>query len=169
MLPPGKFNNLPTETKNHLQDIVNFIKANQNQETKIKKYKNVLLPEREQIFLKYNSILSQNSWAILPTFIVNNRKSSCHLYQLRIKGFEEQQRDELISRLASIDIGVNVHYIPLPMLSYFKSIGLDIKDFPSSYSLYKNEISLPIYNDLSIESVQYVCEELIKIVNEIIK
>ena len=135
----------------------------------IKKYKNVLLPEREQIFLKYNSILSQNSWAILPTFIVNNRKSSCHLYQLRIKGFEEQQRDELISRLASIDIGVNVHYIPLPMLSYFKSIGLDIKDFPSSYNLYKNEISLPIYNDLSIESVQYVCEELIKIVNEIIK
>ena len=109
----------------------------------IKKYKSILLPEREQIFLKYNSVLSQYSWAILPTFTVNNRKSSCHLYQLRIEGFEEQQRDELISRLASIDIGVNVHYIPLPMLSYFKSIGLDIKDFPSSYNLYKNEISLP--------------------------
>ena len=135
----------------------------------LKKYKNILLPEREQIFLKYNSILSQYSWAILPTFSVDNRKSSCHLYQLRIEGFEEQQRDQLISRLASIDIGVNVHYIPLPMLSYFKSIGLDIKDFPSSYDLYKNEISLPIYNDLSIESVEYVAEKLIEIVNEIIK
>ena len=134
----------------------------------IKKYKNVLLPEREQIFLKYNSILSLYSWAILPTFTVNNRKSSCHLYQLRIEGFEEQQRDELISKLASLDIGVNVHYIPLPMLSYFKSIGLDIKDFPSSYNLYKNEISLPIYNDLSLESVEHVCLNLIKIVNEII-
>ena len=52
---------------------------------------------------------------------------------------------------------------------YFKSIGLDIKDFPSSYNLYKNEISLPIYNDLSIESVEYVCEKLIEIVNEIIE
>ena len=135
----------------------------------IKKYKNVLLPEREQIFLKYNSILSQNSWAILPTFIINNRKSSCHLYQLRIEGFEEQQRDELISKLASIDIGVNVHYIPLPMLSYFKSIGLDIKDFSSSYNLYKNEISLPIYNGLSVESVEHVSKKLIEIVNEIIK
>ena len=135
----------------------------------IKKYKNILLPEREQIFLKYNSILSQHSWAILPPFTVNNRKSSCHLYQLRIESFQEQQRDELISRLASLDIGVNVHYIPLPMLSYFKSIGLDIKDFPSSYNLYKNEISLPIYNDLSLESVEYVCEKLIEIVNEIIK
>ena len=74
----------------------------------------------------------------------------------------------MISRLASIDIGVNVHYIPLPMLSYFKSIGLDIKDFPSSYNLYKNEISLPIYNDLSFESVEHVCLNLIKIVNEIL-
>jgi dTDP-4-amino-4,6-dideoxygalactose transaminase len=135
----------------------------------IKKYKNILLPEREHIFLKYNSILSQFSWAILPTFSLDNRKSSCHLYQLRIEGFEEQQRDELISRLASLDIGVNVHYIPLPMLSYFKSIGLDIKDFPSSYNLYKNEISLPIYNDLSHESIEYVTGKLIEIVNEIIK
>lgn len=135
----------------------------------IKKYKSVLLPEREKIFLKYNSILSEFPWAILPTFSANNRKSSCHLYQLRIEGFEEQQRDELISRLASINIGVNVHYIPLPMLSYFKSIGLDIKDFPSSYNLYKNEISLPIYNNLSNESIEYVAGKLIEIVNEIIK
>ena len=135
----------------------------------IKKYKNILLPEREQIFLKYNSILSQYSWAILPTFTLNNRKSSCHLYQLRIEGFQENQRDELMSRLASLDIGVNVHYIPLPLLSYFKRIGLDIKNFPSSYDLYKNEISLPIYNDLSLESVEYVCLKLIEIVNEIIE
>ena len=135
----------------------------------IKKYKSILLPEREQIFLKYNSILSKFPWAILPTYSLNNRKSSCHLYQLRIDGFDEQKRDELISRLASLDIGVNVHYIPLPMLSYFTSIGLDIKDFPSSYNLYKNEVSLPIYNDLSIESVEYVLEKLIEIVNELIK
>ena len=135
----------------------------------IKKYKNILLPEREQIFLKYNSFLSHYSWAILPTFKVNNRKSSCHLYQLRINGFQEKERDEVISRLSSIGVGVNVHYIPLPILSYFKSIGLDIKDFPTSYSLYKNEISLPIYNNLSVKSVEYVCEKLVKIVNEIIK
>ncbi|MAV64379.1 MAG: capsular biosynthesis protein [Candidatus Marinimicrobia bacterium] len=135
----------------------------------IKKYKSILLPEREKIFLKYNSILSQCSWAILPTFTVDNRKSSCHLYQLRIEGFKEQQRDELISRLASLEIGVNVHYIPLPMLSYFQSVGLDIKNFPKSYNLYKNEISLPIYNNLSLKNVEYVCEKLIQFVNEIIE
>ena len=135
----------------------------------IKKYKHILLPEREQIFLKYTSILDQYSWAILPKVCVNNRKSSCHLFQLRINGFEEQQRDELMSRLASLEIGVNVHYIPLPMMSYFKSIGLDIKDFPSTYNLYKNEITLPLYNNLSLEKVEYVCLNVVKLVNKIIE
>ena len=135
----------------------------------IRKYRDFLLPERKQIFLKYNSIFSKYSWAILPIFSVDNRKSSCHLYQLRIKGFGEKKRDELISRLALLGIGVNVHYIPLPMLSYFKDIGLNIRHYPSSYNLYKNEISLPIYNNLSLESVQHVCLKLIEIVNEIIE
>lgn len=137
--------------------------------SQIKKYNNILLPEREQIFLKYNSFFSQFSWAILPKLSVNDRKSSCHLYQLRIKDFEEKHRDDLISRLARIDIGVNVHYIPLPMLSYFKNIGLDIKDFPTSYNLFKNEISLPIYNNLSTEAIDFICKKLTEIVNQIIK
>ena len=53
------------------------------------------------------------------------------------------------------------------MLSYFKNNGLSIKDFPSSYNLYKNEISLPIYNNLPTESVEYVCSKLVEMVNEI--
>ena len=81
---------------------------------------------------------------------------------------KKKERDELISRLTSLDIGVNVHYIPLPMLSYFKSLGLDILNYPSSYELYKNEISLPIYNNLSLDSVKFVCSNLVEIVNEII-
>lgn len=135
----------------------------------IRKYREVLLPEREQIFLKYNSILSKYSWAILPNLIVDDRKTSCHLYQLRIAGFEENQRDELISNLESIGIGVNVHYLPLPMLSYFESIGLNIEDFPSSFNLYKNEISLPIYNNLSIESVECVATKIIENVEKIME
>ncbi|MDG1682246.1 MAG: DegT/DnrJ/EryC1/StrS family aminotransferase [Flavobacteriaceae bacterium] len=135
----------------------------------IKKYKHVLLPERERIFLKYHSILSKYSWAILPNLILDNRRSSCHLYQLRIKGFDENKRDELIRNLSSLKIGVNVHYIPLPMLSYFKTIGLNIKDFQNSYNLYKNEISLPIYNNLSLENVEYICQNIIEIVESITK
>ncbi len=135
----------------------------------IKKYKNVLLPERENIFLKYNEILSKYPWSILPFFKLNNRKSSCHLYQLRIKGFSEEQRDLLIEKLSALGIGVNVHYIPLSCLSYFRSLGLKVLDFPNSYALYENEISLPIYNNLSIESIEYVCSNLVECVNQILK
>lgn len=133
----------------------------------IKIYKDKLLPERELIFKKYNYFFKDCEWAITPKIHIGRRKSSCHLYQLRIKDFNEIKRDMLIDKLSNLNIGVNVHYLPLPMLSYFKEAGLNIKDFPSSYDLYKNEISLPIYNNLSIESVEYVCEKLIKIVNEI--
>ena len=89
-------------------------------------------------------------------------------------GFPEspfaQPKNVFFGHLITALVGVIfVHYIPLPMLTYFKSIGLDIKDFPSSYNLYKNEISLPIYNNLSLDSVEHVCEKLIKIVNEILE
>ena len=133
----------------------------------IRKYKTQLLPERESIFNKYNELLSRNTWAILPQLIIDNRKSSCHLYQLRIDGFEENQRDELISRLSALEIGVNVHYIPIPMMSYFKGLRLDILDFPMSYKLFKNEISLPIYNNLSLDKIEHVCLKLKEIVDEI--
>jgi dTDP-4-amino-4,6-dideoxygalactose transaminase len=86
---------------------------------------------------------------------------------LRIDGFEENQRDELISRLSALEIGVNVHYIPIPMMSYFKGLRLDILDFPMSYKLFKNEISLPIYNNLSLDKVEHVCLKLKEIVDEI--
>jgi len=53
-----------------------------------------------------------------------------------------------MNRFACLEICVNVHYIPLPMMSYPKSFGLEIKDFPSSYNFYKNQITLALYNNL---------------------
>lgn len=136
--------------------------------SQIRRYKNILLPEREKIANKYNELLSKYSWAILPIQETEGRKSSYHLYQLRIKGFSESQRDQLINKLSANYIGVNVHYIPLPMLSFFKARGLKIEDYPTSYSLYANEISLPLYNNLPIEDVEYLCEKLVGFINEMI-
>lgn len=137
--------------------------------SQIRKYANILLPERERIYSKYNSIFSEYSWAILPPGNIDQRKSSYHLYLLRIEGFEEKQRDDLISQLTALNIGTNVHYQPLPLLSYFKQYGLNITDFPVSYELYKNEISLPIYNSLSMESIDYISRNVIRIVENLIK
>lgn len=135
----------------------------------IRKYKNILLPERKKLFLTYNNILSEYSWAILPASSDGNRESSYHLYQLRIKNFDEDRRNELISQMESRGIGVNVHYIPLPMLSYFKNQGFDMTTYPISFKLYENEISLPIYNGLSLESIKFICDNLIDIIENIMK
>lgn len=135
--------------------------------SQIKRYKDILLPERELIFNTYISNLSNQPWAILPSMIINERLSSFHLFQLRIKGFDEVHRDELINKMSSIGIGVNVHYIPLPLLSYFKNNGYNINNYKKSYKLYQNEITLPLYNGLSIENVELICSKLIQFTNEI--
>lgn len=135
----------------------------------IRKYKDILLPERKKLFLTYNSFLSNHPWAIIPLSSDNNRESSYHLYQLRIKNFDEIKRNYLIVQMESRGIGVNVHYIPLPMLSYFKNTGFKITEYQESFNLYENEISLPIYNGLSLESIKFICENLVEIVEKIRK
>lgn len=133
----------------------------------IRKYKSELLPERESIFRRYNKNLSKQNWAILPKSQIEERSTSYHLYQLRIKGLSENQRNMVISKLAEKGINANVHYIPLPLLSYFKNIGYNMEDYPNSLNNYVNEISLPLYNKLKLNDVDYICSNLIHIVNEL--
>jgi dTDP-4-amino-4,6-dideoxygalactose transaminase len=68
---------------------------------------------------------------------------------LRINDINEDQRDQMIEYINSKEVAVNVHYIPMSMLTLFKNKGYKIDDYPNTYNLYVNEISLPIYNNLS--------------------
>lgn len=115
----------------------------------IKDYKNKLLPERKDIFNYYNNYFSNFEWANLPPSINSMRESSYHLYMLRVNDINEDQRDQMIEYISSKDVAVNVHYIPMSMLTLFKNKGYKIEDYPNTYNLYANEISLPIYNNLS--------------------
>tara|TARA_B100001059_G_scaffold236765_1_gene290054 strand:+ start:6813 stop:8039 length:1227 start_codon:yes stop_codon:yes gene_type:complete len=115
----------------------------------IKQYKNSLLPERKSIFKFYNDYFSKFEWAILPFSKNQNKESSYHLYMLRIMDIKEHQRDKMIEYLSSNGVAVNVHYIPMSMLTLFKQRGYDINNFPKTYDLYANEISLPLYNNLT--------------------
>ena len=115
----------------------------------IKQYKNKLLPERKDIFKYYDNHFSKYEWAKLPPSNDAFRESSYHLYMLRINDINEQQRDQMIEYISSKGVAVNVHYIPMPMLTLFKNKGYKIEDYPKTYNLYANEISLPIYNNLN--------------------
>jgi dTDP-4-amino-4,6-dideoxygalactose transaminase len=124
----------------------------------IRKYKFELLPERKAIFQYYDVFFKELDWALIPPSINESKESSYHLYLLRINGITETQRDEMIHYISTNGVGVNVHYIPMPMLSLFKNLGYKMEDYPNTYKLYSNEISLPVYNNLSEDQLKTVCQ-----------
>lgn len=133
----------------------------------IRQYDN-MLAERKRVFTSYTLTLSKYDWAIIPPIKSNDRETSYHVYPLRIKGISEEQRDEIIKKISEQEIAVNVHFVPLPMLTLFKNEGYDIKDYPQSYANYCNEISLPVYPQLTDEAVCIVADAVISAYNEVV-
>ena len=128
----------------------------------MRKYQSTLLPQRKEIFDYYVQRLSSFDWAILPPYKTPCKESSYHLFLLRVRDFDEHQRDAMIQYIGEKGVGVNVHYIPMPMLTLFKSKGYQMQDYPKTFTLYKNEISLPVYNNLTIEQLQYIADTVIE-------
>jgi dTDP-4-amino-4,6-dideoxygalactose transaminase len=126
----------------------------------IRQYDN-LLQERQRIFHKYNDAFSKFDWAVLPPEKENGRRTSYHIYALRINNFTEEQRDAMIEEITNHDVSVNVHFIPMPMLTFFKDLGYDIINYPVAYNNYKSEISLPIFPQLTDEEVDYVIKTVV--------
>lgn len=127
-----------------------------------------MLAERKRVFTNYTLALSKYDWAIIPPIKSDDRETSYHVYPLRIKGISEEQRDEIIKKISEQEIAVNVHFVPLPMLTLFKNEGYDIKDYPQSYANYCNEISLPVYPQLTDEAVRIVADAVISAYNEVV-
>ncbi|MBB2148456.1 DegT/DnrJ/EryC1/StrS family aminotransferase [Pedobacter gandavensis] len=130
----------------------------------IKQYKRSLMPERKKIAEKYCNILSNYEWFIPPTLKDFSRESSYHIFPMRIKHITEAQRDHIIEDIVAFGVIVNVHFIPMPMLSYFKKTGYNIVNYPNSYTQYACEISLPIYPTLSDADTDYIIDAVIKAV-----
>ncbi len=111
-----------------------------------------MLQRRHQIIERYNEAFKE-----LPVILLNHKDkehiSSGHLYFVRVKGITEEKRNEIIIKLAKKGIATNVHYKPLPMMSAYKKLGFDIKDYPNAYHQYENEITLPLYTKLTDENV----------------
>lgn len=128
-----------------------------------------MLKKRKAIFDIYSKHFGDKDWAILPFEKEGETLTSYHLYPLRIKGFTENQRNEVIQMLADKDIATNVHFTPLPMFTLYKNLGYKIEDYPNAYAQYANEISVPLYSLLTLEDAEYVAEELILAVDKVMK
>ena len=114
-----------------------------------------LVDRRQQIIARYNGAFSDGRF-ITPVHKGEDFCSSGHLYLLRIKGADHGARCEIIRRMGEKGIACNVHYKPLPLLSAYKKRGFDIKDYPESYKMYENEISLPLHTLLTDGQVEYI-------------
>jgi len=135
----------------------------------IRKYKSTLLPERKEIFNFYSDALQKYSWAILPVGQNQERISSYHLYLLRIKEISEVQRDKMIQHISEEGVGVNVHYIPMPTLTLFKNQGYKIADYPNTWKLYENEITLPLYNGLTGDKLERIVQSVVDAYQSVIQ
>lgn len=127
------------------------------------------LAKRKMIFDRYTDAFRKENWAIVPEYINDYKESSYHLYMLRIKNIEEATRDAIIEEIGRNGVAVNVHYIPIPMLTFYKNLGYNIANFPVAFDLYKNEISLPVYYNLTMDQVDIVIQEVTKAVNKFLK
>ena len=124
-----------------------------------------MLARRHEIIDKYDAAF-KDSKVIIPQHKTKSSKSSGHLYLARIKDITPEQRNEIIIKMEERGISTNVHYKPLPLLTAYKNLGFDIKDYPNAHNLFKNEISLPIYSKLTDEEVDYITENLLEVLQD---
>lgn len=124
-----------------------------------------LLQRRAEIIRRYDAALKPLGVETLTHFGEDYR-SSGHLYITRVPNITEQQRNDIIVKMAEREIACNVHYKPLPMMTAYKTLGFDIEDYPNAYKHYANEITLPLHTKLSDEDVAYVIENFTEILKE---
>lgn len=126
----------------------------------LKRYDSEILAKKEQIIKWYEENLGDIKDLELPKFETMDRKSSLHLYMIRIKGVDSKKRNEIIQKLAEEGVSTNVHFQPLPLLTAYKNIGLKIEDYSEAYKMHENQISLPLHNFVSEEDVKYIANIL---------
>lgn len=116
-----------------------------------------LLARRREIIERYDSALKPLGIEVLPHY-TDSYLSSGHLYLTRIPGAGLEARQEIIVKMAERGIATNVHYKPLPMMTAYKALGFDIKDYPNAYAHFVNEITLPLHTRLTDEEIEYIID-----------
>ena len=127
----------------------------------LKKFDNLMVIRRD-ICKRYYNNLKVFKFIKFPVSYEDLDDSSCHLLCINIVHFNEEKRDNLLNSMADLNISMNVHFKPLPLLSVYSNIGYNIVDYPNAYQIYQNVVSLPLHYNLTFEDVDYICDNLVK-------
>ncbi len=134
----------------------------------LERYDRDTIVKKKHFFDFYNSAFKNDSRFILPVYEDGDFRSSYHVYLLRVTGINEAQRDEIIQKIFAREVSVNVHFQPLPLLSFYKDLGYKMSDYPQAYNNYMCEISLPTFYDLTDEMLQTVVNAVKDSVAEVV-
>ena len=139
----------------------------------MKRY-NGILERRYEIVNRYNKAiddlnanLDDNHKVAYLKHMCDDHCSSHHLYLVRLQGRTREDANKVIEKMAERGIACNVHYKPLPMMTAYKALGFDIKDYPNAYHLFENEVTLPLHTKLTDEDVNYVIENFVDILKNL--
>ena len=121
-----------------------------------------LLERRHEIVARYNDVLKDCNVAVLNHMDADHC-SSHHLYLVRLLGKTREEANKVIEQMAERGIATNVHYKPLPMMTAYKALGFDIKNYPNAYHLFENEVTLPLHTRLSDKEIDYVITNFVEI------
>ena len=125
-----------------------------------------MLARRRQMIARYDEALAGLDVAVLKHY-TEDYTSSGHLYLVRLLGKTREEANLVIEKMAERGIATNVHYKPLPMMTAYKKLGFDIKDFPNAFHAFENEITLPLNTKMTDEDVEYVIDNFVEIVSEL--
>ena len=128
----------------------------------MERYKGIL-ERRYEIVRRYDEALKDLPVAVL-NHVDEDHCSSHHLYLVRLLGKTREDANKVIEQMAERGIACNVHYKPLPMMTAYKALGFDIKDYPNAYHQFENEVTLPLHTKLTDEDVEYVITNFVEIV-----
>lgn len=130
-----------------------------------------MLKRRQQMVAKYNEAIDQLNLTLDDSHQVvylNHQDadhcSSHHLYMVRLLGKSREDINHVIERMGERGVACNVHFKPLPLMTAYKALGFDIKNYPNAYHLYENEVTLPLYTKMTDEMLQYVINCFIEVI-----
>lgn len=125
-----------------------------------------MLARRRELIERYNEALKPYDVQVLDHFN-GEHESSGHLYLVRLIGKKREDANKVIEKMAERDIACNVHYKPLPMMTAYKALGFDIKDYPNAFAQFENEVTLPLHTCLTDEQVDYLLNSFTEIISEL--
>lgn len=136
-----------------LQSAIGLVELERYEET---------LTRRAKIFKMYDEAFGNDDRFIPSPSVTSEKTTSYHLYLLRIANADEATRDRIIHEIFEQEVSVNVHFQPLPNFSAYQNLGFKKSNYPHAYEQYSNEITLPVYYDLTDQQVETVIEAVKK-------